>query len=115
MRFIDYINEEFLKYANGWKSTSDPIPVYKNPTSDEFKQLRREIKSARVLVDVKNKDVYVWDANLAAHQTIINQLSGLSSNLVNLISGITTKNKIDNQYNPVTIDSLPPEVKIYFK
>jgi hypothetical protein len=66
MRFAEYLKEE-------WEATIHKfgVSIYKNPSSSDYRKLRKELGYSdlflRVILDVKNKDIYVFDALTAIH------------------------------------------------
>ncbi|RLD64482.1 MAG: hypothetical protein DRJ01_00650 [Bacteroidetes bacterium] len=59
MTIKEILTETFVDY---YKFYNKQFPVYKNPTSNEIRDLVKETKSKglRWLVDIKTKDVYVF-------------------------------------------------------
>lgn len=60
MRFLNYLKEEYLSRIGG-------VEVYKNPISDDLKEIVKSTGSphpeVRFTLTPSTKNVYVWDAN----------------------------------------------------
>jgi hypothetical protein len=72
------IVEEVSGYV-GLPGRSNKATIYENPTSSDFIELNKSVKSksVRFIINNKTKAVYVWDANLALH-TIVSRKLGLT-------------------------------------
>jgi len=69
------------EYITTLRSGNEPYSIYQNPNEDDFKELAKEIRkggdselNVRVIVDLHNKNLYIWDANRAIHNTVMHQL-----------------------------------------
>lgn len=64
-------------YFNTKKVFNREVVIYRNPTTSDYKELMRVIKSAgvsdlivRFIADAKKQSIYIWDARLANHDNI---------------------------------------------
>jgi hypothetical protein len=57
MKLIDFINEE---WADSTKKNDKTFEIFKNPTRKEINQFN----NIRFLIDINNKAVYIWNADL---------------------------------------------------
>jgi hypothetical protein len=69
MRLQRYINEEWMETYIGNK-----YEVLKNPSTSELNKLLKASMYGRFILDASKKNVYVWDASKAIHQTVYNKL-----------------------------------------
>ncbi len=69
LKFVNYLNEEFLKYLTGYGHQS--FPVFTNPNKKEMFEVGLW---ARYIIDFKLKKIYVWDANKSIHDWVDKQL-----------------------------------------
>jgi len=86
MRFKQFIDEAYITLGRGLdipSQTTAPFPIYKNPDSTDYKELRKSDRASttvrltlgkaisnvelRTIIDLKNKNLYVWDALLGVH------------------------------------------------
>ena len=72
------ISEEYLISL---KRRDDPYSIYKNPTTSDFKALAKEMRIAgnnnltiRFIIDLNNRNIYIWDATMELHQNMENYL-----------------------------------------
>jgi hypothetical protein len=70
MRFLDYLNEEYQTYLD---IKDKHVPIFKNPTKSDFAEILkntmygRDNCSVRYIIDLKNKDIYIWEAHWGIH------------------------------------------------
>lgn len=106
MKFLDYLREEFVNVFQGIKSASRvrEYEVYKNPNGSDVHRLYKSILndpsySIRGLIDVKNKDFFVFSAVADLHVNAYSKLVGmkeLSTSQSDILSfvGYIDSNKI---------------------
>jgi|WetSurMetagenome_2_1015567.scaffolds.fasta_scaffold48815_6 hypothetical protein len=77
MRFLKYLTEEYVGRVqsqiillNGMKPSGE---VFKNPSKAEIKSVGGDEKDVRYLIDVDNKDIYIWPSGIF-HENCIHQL-----------------------------------------
>ena len=68
------LSDEFVSDVKGYPGTY--TGVFVNPTSTDFKELFKNVKSSsvRFIADNNNKKVYVWDSDLAVHNRMADEL-----------------------------------------
>jgi len=69
MRFRQYMNEEWFETYTGRK-----YEVLKNPSTRDMNKLLKGSDDARFIMDRSKKNVWVWNAKRAIHQTVYNNL-----------------------------------------
>ena len=78
MRFHQYLNEEYAASFMGDNEYCEgqSFPIFKNPSASDYKELRKASQDngrypmvLRTIVDVKRKNIFVWDATMAIHVT----------------------------------------------
>lgn len=82
MKFLKYLTEEYVVAAareDDWGNKLRPFPIYKNPGSSDYKEIRKENRGSgfillRTIIDLKNKNIFVWNALLGVHITGFNAL-----------------------------------------
>ena len=69
------LSDEFVSDVKG--NSGAYTGLFVNPTSTDFKDLFKNVKSSsvRFIADNNNKKVYVWDSYLAIHSRILDELS----------------------------------------
>ena len=123
MKFLNYLQEEYL---TSLKRRDDPYSIYKNPTAYDFKALAKELRiggnsnlTVRFIVDLNNRNIYIWDATMELHQNMENYLRRHDnlSPVVAYDSGTIVNNKIDCPNMVVFIRKRIPVLdwaKVYF-
>jgi hypothetical protein len=73
MKFFNFLNETYITTLKGKTIAVGefPAPVFMNPTKDEMKELGTDI---RFIIDLDNKNLYVWSGYALLHQKVINEL-----------------------------------------
>jgi hypothetical protein len=84
MRFVNYIEEEYKGIYPGAYGY-DNVTVFVNPSKKEMIEAMKEgnlqnDKEVRFIIDLKNKNLYIWNAWAKVHQPMARQL-GLSDNI----------------------------------
>jgi hypothetical protein len=82
MKFLNYLKEDYITNIEG------DVPIYKNPTGKDFREIlsystHRDACSVRCVIDIKHKDIYVWDAFHAVHIDGIRALKKVGLNISN--------------------------------
>lgn len=87
------------EFERGFKIHNDYVEVYSNPTRDELKELGEVI---RFVAHLPSRIVYVWDAYLAMHDTILDKL-GLTKprDRIDYLKG--TMKREGNSYNVIIL------------
>ena len=74
MKFTQYLQEEYVASAEGQDAWDKKVnfPIYKNPTSSDYMEIRKADRGIgniflRTIIDLKNKNLYVWNALLGVH------------------------------------------------
>ena len=57
MKFLTYLRESYFTSIEG-------MPIFKNPSKKELGEACRQYKSCRFIVDIGEKNVYVFDPDL---------------------------------------------------
>ena len=97
MKFRNFLNEKYLILVDFKYSKSPPFPVYMNPGSSDYIDMKKTKKEQgvkffyfiRFIIDLDKKNIYVFDAGEAMHMEVEEKLrhKGLSlSN--NILYGI---------------------------
>jgi hypothetical protein len=72
MRLLQYINEEYesvLKHPHA----NTHFTIFKNPDRKELQELSNFSNQIRFVLDIENKDIYIWNYRLL-HQYVANHL-----------------------------------------
>jgi len=110
------------EYETTLRSGDMHYTVFKNPDSNDFKDLVKEIRrggdrdlNVRMLVDEEHENLYIWDANKALHYTVMHNLVKTTniSNKSSQLSSTLHNNKIS--FRDLDIPwSVPSWCKEYF-
>jgi len=78
MKFLRHLNEEYVATGKGLIDTgmrdkTVSFPIYKNPGTSDYKEIRKEYGNRnvdlefRAIIDLKNKNIYIWNALDGVH------------------------------------------------
>jgi hypothetical protein len=74
MRLLQYLNEIYATTVKpGWSKKTSSADVFTNPTSKELRSIVSG--NCRIIVDKKNKKIYVWDAEEVIHYDVAKALN----------------------------------------
>ena len=71
MKFIEYLKEE---YCASKEIVGTPVTVFVNPTSVEITQVGGKKVPIRFIADSKEKNLYIWNGDIAIHIDIFDLL-----------------------------------------
>jgi len=76
-----HMREEFFAYLLDWRK--QPFSIFKNPDISEVQEILKKSESPRELrAFVYKRDLYIWDAMISSHHTVIETLIKKGKNIV---------------------------------
>jgi hypothetical protein len=77
MKFLNYLQEEYfgaIKQKSSYSGSEEQLTVFKNPDRSEMKEAGED-GTIRYLVDFQHSALYIWNAMLGTHDTVIKKFS----------------------------------------
>jgi hypothetical protein len=77
MKFLNYLQEEYfgaIKQKSMYSGQEEQLTVFKNPDRSEMKEAGED-GVIRYLIDFQHHNLYIWNALLGIHDTVIKKFN----------------------------------------